>query len=103
MIFCKSCYFFGYKLHLVLLPVVRCKKSVAVKTAQGTAVITGWCCQQENFDPPIEFKEKGFPFTIGAAHTNPVQLYESTRRVMDLADVIIPCHEYESLINIKAI
>jgi glyoxylase-like metal-dependent hydrolase (beta-lactamase superfamily II) len=77
-------------------------QSVAVKTAQGTAVITGWCCHQENFDPPIEFKEKGFPFTICAAHTNPVQLYESTRRIIDLADVIIPCHEYESLINIKA-
>jgi len=74
-------------------------QSVAVKTANGTAVITGWCCTQENFDPPIEFKKKGFPFTIGASHTNPMELYDSTRRVMDLADIIIPCHEYESLIN----
>ena len=78
-------------------------QSVAVKTAQGTAVITGWCCMMENFDPPVEFRERGFPFTINVSHTNPVELYESTRRVMGLADVIIPCHEYESLINRPAI
>jgi N-acyl homoserine lactone hydrolase len=74
-------------------------QSVAVKTAQGTAVITGWCCKQENFDPPIEFKAKGFPFTISASHTNPMELYESTRRVIGLADIIIPCHEHELLIH----
>lgn len=78
-------------------------QSVVIKTARGTAIITGWCCVQENFDPPVEFKERGFPFTIGVSHTNPVQLYESTRRVIDLADFIVPCHEYEALINIKAI
>jgi N-acyl homoserine lactone hydrolase len=78
-------------------------QSVAVKTARGTAVITGWCCMQENFEPPVEFKEKGFPFTINASHTNPVELYESTKRVIELADVIIPCHEYASLINRSSI
>ncbi|MBN2058847.1 MAG: N-acyl homoserine lactonase family protein [Deltaproteobacteria bacterium] len=78
-------------------------QSVAIKTAQGTAVITGWCCVQENFDPPIDFKEKGFPFTISVSHTNPVELYESTRRIIDLADLILPCHEYESIINRETI
>jgi glyoxylase-like metal-dependent hydrolase (beta-lactamase superfamily II) len=68
-------------------------QSVAVKTAEGIAVITGWCCHRENFDPPNEFRKKGYPFTIGASHTNPVELYESTRRVIELADLIIPCHE----------
>jgi len=71
-------------------------QSVAVKTADGTAVITGWCCHRENFDPPAEFKAKGFPFTIGASHVNPVDLYESTRRIIELADIIIPCHDDES-------
>lgn len=74
-------------------------QSVAVKTAAGTAVITGWCCIQENFDPPAEFVERGFPFTIGAAHTNPMELYDSTRRIIDLADLILPCHEYDSLVS----
>jgi glyoxylase-like metal-dependent hydrolase (beta-lactamase superfamily II) len=71
-------------------------QSVAVKTAQGTEVITGFCCQRENFEPPAEFKARGFPFTIGASHLHPVDLYESTRRILDLADIIIPCHEHES-------
>ena len=71
-------------------------QSVAVKTAQGTEVITGFCCQRENFEPPADFKARGFPFTIGASHFHPVDLYESTRRILDLADVIIPCHEHES-------
>lgn len=78
-------------------------QSVAVKTALGTAIITGWCCVRENFDPPSEFREKGFPFTIGVSHTNPIELYESTRRIIDIADFIIPCHEYESFINRTAI
>jgi N-acyl homoserine lactone hydrolase len=78
-------------------------QSVAVQTARGTAVITGWCCTRENFDPPPAFKEKGFTFTIGASHTNPVELYESAKRVIGLADVILPSHEYESLIHTTAI
>ena len=78
-------------------------QSVVVKTAAGTAVITGWCCTRENFDPPTEFVEKGFPFTIGGSHTNPMELYDSTRRIIELADLILPCHEFESLINRTAI
>lgn len=74
-------------------------QSVAVKTANGIAVITGWCCMQENFDPPLKFKEMGFPFTISALHTNPIELYDSNKKVIDMADIIIPCHEYDSLIN----
>jgi glyoxylase-like metal-dependent hydrolase (beta-lactamase superfamily II) len=69
-------------------------QSVSVRTHKGTEVITGWCCMQENFAPPLSFQERGYPFTINASHTNPVELYESTQRIIDLADVIIPCHEY---------
>ncbi len=78
-------------------------QSVAVKTAQGTAVITGWCGMQENFDPPAAFREKGFPFTISASHTNPVELYESTQRIIEMADIILPSHEYEGLVGRTAI
>jgi glyoxylase-like metal-dependent hydrolase (beta-lactamase superfamily II) len=78
-------------------------QSVAVKTSQGLAIITGFCCVQENFAPPEEFKNQGFPFTIGVSHTNPVALYESTKKVLDLADIIIPCHEYEKFVNVGKI
>ena len=78
-------------------------QSVAVKTSQGLAIIVGFDCVQENFDPPDEIRKKGFPFTISATHTNPIELYESTKRVINLADIIIPIHEYEALKNIKRI
>ena len=78
-------------------------QSVAVKTSQDLAIITGFCCMQENFDPPEEFKKRGYSFTIGTSHINPVALYESTKRVISLADLIIPCHEYDSLINVSKI
>jgi len=58
---------------------------------------------QENFDPPEEFKKKGFPFTISVSHTNPIELYESTKKVISLADIIIPIHEYNGLKNVSKI
>lgn len=78
-------------------------QSVAVATSQGRAIITGFCCMQENFDPPEEFKQRGYPFTIGASHVNPVALYESAKRVIELADRIIPIHEFESLKGVTTI
>jgi glyoxylase-like metal-dependent hydrolase (beta-lactamase superfamily II) len=78
-------------------------QSVAVKTSQGKAVITGFCCLQENFNPPEAFQKRGYSFTIGSSHVNPIQLYESTKRIIDLADTIIPCHEYENLKNVNRI
>ena len=78
-------------------------QSVAVKTARGLAVITGFCCMKENFCPPDEFRKRGYPFTIGVSHINPVALYESTKRVIGLADLVIPCHEYDSLIGVSKI
>ena len=88
------------KLELILTPGHSAGgQSVAVKTETGTAVITGWCCTQENFTPPSEFVEKGFPFTIGTSHTNPGELYDSTKRIIELADLILPCHEYDSLVD----
>lgn len=77
--------------------------SVAVKTDRGRAIITGFCAVQENFDPPEQFKKRGYDFTITASHVNPVALYESTQRVIAEADLVIPCHEYEGLKDVSRI
>ena len=68
-------------------------QSVAVKTTQGTAIITGWCSIQENFNPPPEIKEMGFSFMLSGIHTDPIQAYESMERIISLADIIVPNHE----------
>lgn len=77
-------------------------QSVAVKTAKGTAIITGWCCIRENFNPPTVARERGLFFIPPGNHTDLMQAYESTARVVNLADIIIPVHEL-GFVNIPTI
>ena len=71
-------------------------QSVAVETSAGTAVITGFCCTQENFrfnnvqawvssvDPEV------IPPGI---HLDMAQAYDSAVRVKKMADILIPFHD----------
>ena len=61
-------------------------QSVAVETKDGTAIITGFCCNQENF-PPVG------PVVTPGVHTDAIQAYESAQRVKEMADIIIPVHD----------
>ncbi len=71
-------------------------QSVAVETAAGLAVVTGFCCVAENFepkeagawktDPPAEVIPPGI-------HTDMVQSYQSALKVKEMADIIIPIHD----------
>jgi N-acyl homoserine lactone hydrolase len=61
-------------------------QSVAVETKDGTAIITGFCCNQENF-PPVG------PAIAPGVHTDAIQAYESAQRVKEIADLIIPIHD----------
>lgn len=69
-------------------------QSVAIKTARGTAIITGFCCIQENFEPSSELRERMSFYTPGI-HLNVLQAYESVARVRELADFVVPLHEAE--------
>lgn len=78
-------------------------QSVAVKTSQGLAIIAGFDSIRENFEPPEDIRKKGYPFTISSTLTNPIEFYESTKKIIGLADIIIPIHEYEALKDISRI
>lgn len=67
-------------------------QSVAVRTSQGTAIITGWCCVDECFEPSPELKKKGLKFFMTSLHTNPLQLYDTISKVISRADILIPVH-----------
>ena len=69
-------------------------QSVAVETAAGLAIITGFCCVQENFNPPPELQERG-PFIPPGVTLNAMQAYDSAARVAELADILIPIHDIE--------
>jgi glyoxylase-like metal-dependent hydrolase (beta-lactamase superfamily II) len=71
-------------------------QSVAVSTEAGVAIITGFCCIQENFAP----KDTGawatdrMPDVIPPGiHTDMAQAYESALRVKEMADIVIPFHD----------
>ena len=76
-------------------------QAVAINTDQGKAVITGFCCLKENFEPPREVK-KDMPVTIHGTHLDVVQTFESLLRIKGIADILIPMHE-PSLMEVKSI
>ena len=63
-------------------------QSVAVETQKGTAVITGFCCNGDNF-PSVG------PAVASGVHINAIEAYESAQRVKQLADILIPIHDIE--------
>jgi glyoxylase-like metal-dependent hydrolase (beta-lactamase superfamily II) len=63
-------------------------QSVAVETAKGTAVITGFCCNGNNF--PIVG-----PAVAPGVHIDAIEAYESAQRIKELADILIPIHDVE--------
>jgi glyoxylase-like metal-dependent hydrolase (beta-lactamase superfamily II) len=67
-------------------------QAVAVNTSRGRAIISGFCCLRENFDPPPPLRALGSVICPGI-HLSAVQAYESLWRVKRLADIVIPMHE----------
>ncbi|MBI4962060.1 MAG: N-acyl homoserine lactonase family protein [Desulfomonile tiedjei] len=63
-------------------------QSVVVNTAKGKAVITGLCCNGQNFP-------SGGGVIAPGVHLDAIQAYESMKRVQAAADILIPIHELE--------
>lgn len=78
-------------------------QSVAVKTAKGTAIITGFCCNMHNFELPkqitgytvesLEQLEAMWPVRAPGIHINSLQAFDSTLKVKGLADILVPNHD----------
>jgi glyoxylase-like metal-dependent hydrolase (beta-lactamase superfamily II) len=61
-------------------------QSVAIRTAAGKAIITGFCCNAENFPPNA-------PTVTPGVHTDAIAAYESARKIREMADILIPIHD----------
>jgi hypothetical protein len=59
-----------------------------VDTDQGTAVITGFCSNGDNF-PTVG------PAVTPGVHINAIEAFESAQRVKEIADILIPIHAVE--------
>ena len=69
-------------------------QSVLIDTKMGKLAIPGFCCIQENFDPPEPINQF-LPFLIHEVHTDPMQAFNSGIKLKEIADIIIPVHEPE--------
>jgi N-acyl homoserine lactone hydrolase len=67
--------------------------SVAVDTAAGRAIITGFCVIMENFDPPKEIKAMEMEVIPPGTHVNTYEAYDIMLRIREMADILIPLHE----------
>ena len=76
-------------------------QSVSVNTAEGRAIITGFCCVKENFEPPEEVREI-MPVITPGIHLNAVEGFENALIIKGLADILIPCHD-PSFLKVKTI
>jgi N-acyl homoserine lactone hydrolase len=75
-------------------------QAVIVDTAQGKAVISGFCSIMENFYPPEDVKVKVTPFAsypviAPGMHTDLFRAYQSVLRVKEVADIVVPMHDPE--------
>jgi len=61
-------------------------QSVVVNTSGGKAVITGFCCNEQNFPA-------SGPVVAPGVHINAIEAYESARRVREVADILLPLHD----------
>jgi len=61
-------------------------QSVAVNTANGRAIITGFCCNDKNFPP------QG-PAVAPGVHINLAEAYDSIQKIRRMADILIPIHD----------
>ena len=59
-----------------------------VETTKGKAIITGLCCNAENFPT-------GGGVIAPGVHLDVIQAYESMKRIKEAADIIIPVHDLE--------
>jgi glyoxylase-like metal-dependent hydrolase (beta-lactamase superfamily II) len=67
--------------------------SVVVDTAEGAALITGFCVIEENFFPPPEIRGMEMEVIPPGTHVNAYDAYDTLVKVKEMADMLIPLHE----------
>jgi len=70
-------------------------QAICVNTVQGKAIISGICSIRENFESQDGVVAPGI-------HTNAMEAFDSTLRIKEMADIIIPQHEPE-LVGVRCI
>ncbi|MCG6553958.1 MAG: N-acyl homoserine lactonase family protein [Candidatus Magnetominusculus sp. LBB02] len=67
--------------------------SVMIETKEGRAIITGFCCIMENFNPPPPVRGMGLEVIPPGTVINPYAAYDILLKVKGMADILMPFHE----------
>ncbi|WP_028583351.1 N-acyl homoserine lactonase family protein [Desulfogranum mediterraneum] len=67
--------------------------SVAIDTARGRAVITGFCVIRENFEPPREIRAMEMEVIPPGTLVNASEAYDIMLKIREMADILLPLHE----------
>lgn len=67
--------------------------SVVIDTAEGKAIITGFCVIMENFEPPKEIKAMEMDVIPPGTHVNTYEAYDIMLKIKEMADILLPLHE----------
>ena len=67
-------------------------QAVSIQTEKGKAVLTGFCCIRENFEPPETVREI-LPVIAPGIHLDAVEAFETALRIKSMADILIPMHD----------
>jgi glyoxylase-like metal-dependent hydrolase (beta-lactamase superfamily II) len=69
-------------------------QSVLVQTEKGKLAIAGFCSLTDNFYPPKPLQEQlGYSVIPASVHTDVTQAYQSTLKLVQIADRVLPAHE----------
>jgi N-acyl homoserine lactone hydrolase len=69
-------------------------QSVVVDTSKGLAGITGFCCINQNFEPPVPMHTKDNVINIGM-YWDPIQSYDHLLKFKNMCDIVVPNHDPE--------
>lgn len=67
-------------------------QAMSVETDKGLAVLSGFCSTSANFVVPEEIKAF-WPVYMTGIHTDAPAAFNSTAKIKELADILIPLHE----------
>ena len=64
-----------------------------IETAEGKAMITGFCVIDENLNPPKEIRGMEMEVIPPGTHVNAYDAYDILMKAKAAADILLPLHE----------
>lgn len=68
-------------------------QSVVIQSGEKKVIVTGFCCIDENFYP----KDPNVEMIAGGIYVNIFDAWESQKKIKEMADIVVACHDRKFL------